>query len=185
MVSVVSSKYAQALFEISIEKNIIDRIYNEVLLIQKMFEENEDYIKILTNPKINKKEKMELITSLLKGKVSDDIIGLFSIVISKSKEKLINEILLKFMEKIDEHKGIKACTVISYSELSDVQRSKLIIKIEKLLDKKIRLIEVIDKSIIGGLYIEVDGKALDGTVKGQLEKLKKQFSLLEIKHKGV
>jgi len=181
MASVVSSKYAQALFEICVENENTDKIYNEVFEIQKLYEENKDYNSILTNPKINKQEKMELITSLLKGKVSDDILGLFSAIIAKNREKLINEILLKFLDLIDEHNGVKACTVVSSMGLSDVQRSKLIIRVEKLLDKRIKLIEKIDESIIGGLYIEVDGKALDGTVTGRLEKLRKQFSLLELK----
>ena len=57
--------------------------------------------------------------------------------------------------------------------LSEEQYNNLITKLEKKYNKKIILQQVIDSSILGGIYVRVNNEVMDGTVKLRLEELKK------------
>jgi len=62
--------------------------------------------------------------------------------------------------------------VVSASDLTEEQISALQTVLEKKTGKGVRLSVKIDPSLICGLYINVDGYAIDSTVKKQLRDMK-------------
>ena len=56
--------------------------------------------------------------------------------------------------------------------LSDEQKKALCAKLAKMCSKQIDARYVEDKSLIGGIRVEVDGKTLDGSIEKRLQKVK-------------
>ena len=77
------------------------------------------------------------------------------------------------MEKIDlERKNTLNGIVKTTVPLSKEEFEKLISTLEKKYNKNIILEQIIDESILGGIYVRVNNDVIDGTVKSKLEELK-------------
>ena len=60
--------------------------------------------------------------------------------------------------------------------LSGQQLERLRAKLEEISGKKIQLQPKVDPSVLGGLRVSLEGKLLDGTVKGRLDDLRRKVS---------
>ena len=72
--------------------------------------------------------------------------------------------------------SIADAVITSAVELTDDEKHRLERKLTDVTGKKIRASYVIDKSIIGGVSIAVDGKNYDGSVRKNLKNLKEVMS---------
>ena len=61
-------------------------------------------------------------------------------------------------------------------KLSGEQMSALQKKLEQLTGKQIRLTQITDASVLGGLRVELEGRQLDGTVKGRLSGISRKLN---------
>ena len=60
-------------------------------------------------------------------------------------------------------------------ELSEKQREQLVQKLEKKYNKKIVLNVKVDKEIIGGGILKIGNEVINGSIKNQIEEIKKNF----------
>ena len=71
--------------------------------------------------------------------------------------------------------GKGSITAIFAKELSEEQRELLIEKLEKKYGKKIVLNLEVDKEIIGGGILKIGNEVINGSIKNQIEEMKKNF----------
>ena len=76
-----------------------------------------------------------------------------------------------------EHEAVKDVLVVSATELSQAQTDKIAKAMEKRLGQKVRLTSQIDTSLIAGVIIQYDDVVIDGSSRGQLERLSQALSL--------
>ena len=107
------------------------------------------------------------------GNIDEELLSFLLILIEKDRILFLRE-KLNEMEKIDlERKNTYRGIVKTTEPLSEEQYNNLITKLEKKYNKKIILQQVIDSSILGGIYVRVNNEVMNGTVKLRLEELKK------------
>ena len=66
--------------------------------------------------------------------------------------------------------------VTTASPLNDAQRKQLIEKLRSMTGHSIHLKEKVDKAVIGGVLLEMDGKRYDNTLRHRLEGLQSILS---------
>ena len=66
--------------------------------------------------------------------------------------------------------------ITSARELGDAEKRALESQIEKVTGKKVRAQFGLDTSLLGGAVVRVGSTIYDGSVKGQLEKIKEAIS---------
>ena len=181
MAKLVSSTYGDALFELALEENILDSFYEEILASRQIFLDNEELLKLLNHPKIIKEEKITIMENVFKGRVSDEILGFFHIIVTKDRYNDIIAILDYFLHKVKEHKGIGTASVTSAVVLSDTQKAA----IEKRLLETTRYVSFeidyrVDPAILGGLVIRIEDRVVDSSLKTQIDKLKAQLSKIQL-----
>ena len=181
MAKLVSSTYGDALFELALEENRLDSFYEEILASRQIFLDNEELLKLLNHPKIIKEEKITIMENVFKGRVSDEILGFFHIIVTKDRYNDIIAILDYFLHKVKEHKGIGTASVTSAVVLSDTQKAA----IEKRLLETTRYVSFeidyrVDPAILGGLVIRIEDRVIDSSLKTQIDKLKAQLSKIQL-----
>lgn len=176
MAKQVSKTYGSALFEVAMEKNALDTILEEVLFVKQSFLENEDLSKLLLHPNIEKEEKIKVIENIYKGKISDEITGLMTMLISKGHLKDFVPVFDYVIQAIKEEKGIGIAYISSAVALSEEQKGKLE---QKLLDttkyQKIEGNYKVDKALIGGLVIRINDTVVDSSLQTQIANLSKSL----------
>lgn len=176
MAQLVVKRYATALFEISKEANALAQYEAEVKTIVEAIKQTPDFITLLEDAKVSKEEKISLIENIFGDKVSDAIVGLMVLMVRKSRETSILEVLEGFLDMVKKEAGIVKATVTSAIALSQTQLEQIQSKIEASTNSKVELETIIDESIIAGLIIKVADKVVDASIKGKMQTLKKQLS---------
>lgn len=174
MAKQVSKTYGSALFEVAMENDTLDTTLEEVLFVKQTFLENEDLGRLLLHPNVKNEEKIKIIESIYKGRVSDEITGLMTMLITKGHLKDFIPVFDYVIQAIKEEKGIGVAYISSAVELSGEQREKIE---QKLLEttkyQEIEGIYQVDQSLIGGLVIRIQDTIVDSSLKTQIAKLSK------------
>ena len=118
MAKLVSKTYGEALFEVAVEEGTIDSTLEEVQIVLDVIEVNEQYIKLLTHPKLPVEQKVSLVEQVFAGKASDTLTGFMVTIVEKGRFSEIEKILTYFIDKVREYKKIGVAYVISAVELS-------------------------------------------------------------------
>ena len=61
MAKLVSATYGDALFEVAMEQNAVDSLFEEAKAVWNALGDNHDLIEFLNHPKIDKNEKIKTI----------------------------------------------------------------------------------------------------------------------------
>lgn len=175
MAKLISKRYAVALFELAKETDKIDLFNSQVELIYNSIKDDKEFLTVLNHPRISGGEKFNLFQNIYKDNISEEILGLISIVVNKNRETEILEILETFLELVKDYKGITTAYVFSAIALNDEQLTKIKENLSKNLNKEIIIEASIKPELIGGLLINVDGKVIDNSIKRNLDDIKKSL----------
>lgn len=172
MAQLISIRYATALFELALEKNCIDKYSDEITLVRDAVIQDSDIIRILNHPQISSAEKLKILTSAFEGKVSADIMGLINIVFRKNRETELVDILNRYLDMAEKHKGIIYATVESAVPLKKTAVDDIRNKLSNKLNKQVIVETKVVPELIGGIRISVEGRVIDSTIKTKLSELK-------------
>lgn len=175
MDKLISRRYASALFELAQETGNIDLFDEQIKLIYEAIKDDSEFKAVLNHPQISGDEKLKLLIDVFKDKAVPDILGFFSVVFNKNREAEFIEILKVFIERVEAHRGITTAVLSSAEPLSEEQQSKIKEKLSKNLNKQVNIQTEVSPELIGGVRIRVDGHVIDGTIKKQLDDMKKQL----------
>lgn len=170
----VGHLYAEALFELSLEQNELEKVYNDLTECSKVFEDHPDFVTLLDSPVVMKDEKHSIINKVF-GEESGTVHDFICLVTDKNRIRYFGKIAEAFNALYDDHMGIKEMTVVTSVPLKADTREKLILKLEEKSGKKVKLKEEVDPSIIGGIVLKMGNTMIDDSVKGRLESIAKQL----------
>ena len=177
MAKQVDTTYGNALFELAVEENIVDSLYEEANQLITILKDNEELIKLLNHPQIEKSEKKNLIERIFGKRVSDEITGLMIMVVEKGHITSMIDIFEFFVKQVKKAKNIGVARVTSAISLSDSQKAA----IEKRLLQTTHYTSMeidykVDKSIIGGLVIRIEDRVVDSSIKTKLDNMSKALA---------
>ena len=168
----VVKEYSNAVFLLCEEENITDSVLDEIKDLQKIFDANPDYIKLMSAPNIKKEERAALLDSAFSGRINIYLLNFMKIMIERGYFGYIKECFSEFINLYNKKNNIEVITAVTPVALSETQRQKLIDSLSAKLNKKIELIEKIDDSLIGGVRLEMQGKLIDSSIKARLESVR-------------
>jgi F-type H+-transporting ATPase subunit delta len=178
----IASPYARALFDFSVEKNIMHQITADFQNLDVFLNESNELMDYLSNPIISKTAKMEILTKILKSQVNTETFKFLMILIERGRINVLRAVIATYLELVYETASIKTIEVATAYPFANLQKNTLIQKLKELTNaREIRLVITVDSSLIGGFLIKTDSKVIDFTIKNQLQKLAKHLdTVLEI-----
>ena len=181
MAKLISKTYGDALFELAVEKNKVDVLLEEIEQLQGILSENDEFSRLMNHPKIIKEEKIQVAKNVFEGRISDELLGFITIIISKDRYKDIDAILDYFIAEVKRYKGIGVATVTTAVPLKEEQCSKIE---QKLLDTtqytKMEMHYNLDESLIGGMVVRIGDRVVDSSIKTKLNELQKELLKVQL-----
>ena len=171
----ITIRYAAAFFDLAEEKGVVENAYKDMILLGNVCTSNRDFVRMLQNPVIHAEKKSKVITKLFGTTMNKMSLNFINLMIRKRRERYLPAISEAFTDLYKTSKGIKTAFVTSAVELADKEKDSVLEILRKLTDKKIDLVEEIDKSLIGGFVINLDDFQIDQSVSTKVKKLKKDF----------
>lgn len=173
-------RYAQAAFEIALEKNKLKRWHTDLQKVVKAVSDG-DFLAALESPKIKFEDKSRLLKKRL-GSIDPLVMNLLLLLISRSGIGMIAEIALEYRRLWDAHRGIQSGDITTAVRLDAKDKKQLAGRLGDLVGAKVEIKANVDPDILGGIVARVGDKLLDGSTRGKLLALKKELVSGEIKH---
>jgi F-type H+-transporting ATPase subunit delta len=166
-------RYAQAVFEIALEKKELERWQTDLRKVADAISDG-DFLAALESPKIKLQDKSRFLKKRL-GEIHPLAVNLVLLLISRSSVGIFNEIAAAYKNLLDEHRGIKAADVITAVPIDDQEKKKLATGLGDLVAAKVEITSQVAPDILGGVVVRVGGKLLDGSTRSRLSALKKEL----------
>ena len=167
----VGRRYGKALFELAIDSNQAEEIYQDLVSLRQIYEQVPGLGNMLSDVRLEPHEKREIMDKLVSG--YDGIVKNFLEVVYEYNRM---DDLLFMIEEYEEHQGLLLGSVTTAVPLSDEQRIQLEKNVAKTMDyQSVELKQIVDSSIIGGAIVEANHRVIDGSIRTQLEKMRNQL----------
>lgn len=181
MAKLVSKTYGEALFEIAMEGGRTDSLLEEADGIRAVLADNPELDQMMKHPGIPKQDKLEMLESVFRGRISGEMLGFLEIVIQKERYGQLQDIFQYFTDKVKEVKRIGTATVITAVELTPQQKEQ--VKRRLLETTDYRTMEVryqVNPELIGGMIIRIKDRVVDSSIRARLNDLTKQLLQIQL-----
>lgn len=166
-----TKEYATALFDLSLEKNNIEAIKEELIIVSAAFLGSKQFEKLLSHPQLSKENKKDIVNDVFIG-LNTTLLHFLYVIIENDRIfdiKFINKEFSKLYNEYKEVINVEARTTIPLTENQiEVLKNKLSVKYRH----KIKIDNIIDNSIGGGMLLKMNHETIDYTIKNQLHNLK-------------
>jgi F-type H+-transporting ATPase subunit delta len=98
------------------------------------------------------------------------------VVIDHRRIELLDQIRAAFEALLDERLGVVRADVFSAGELADAEQKSIAAQLTRLSGKRVRAGFAIDGKLIGGVTAKIGSTIYDGSVRGQLEALRRKMT---------
>lgn len=181
MAKLVSKVYGEALFELALEKQSIDTLFEEAAGVREVLAQNEGLARLLNHPKISREEKSDIVGKVFQGRVSDDMVGFLALLVEKGRAGELDAVLGYFLLKVKEHKKIGIVSVVSAMELDGGQKKQLEAKLLDTTDYvTLEIHYEVDAALIGGLVIRIGDRVVDSSIRTKLVQMEKELQKIQI-----
>lgn len=176
-----SNYYAQAVFNVARAENMVDQVEDELRQLKDEITNNLELKKNLTDPSIENYEKIKVMLEILGDDGSKAIKSFAAMMVILDAIDSFEQTYKDFVELANQLKRQVSIEVISVIELD----KEILNEIKENVDKKtgldVRIKNVLDKDIIGGIVIKIGDKVIDLSIKDKLEDLKNKLKALDLR----
>ncbi|MBX7160519.1 MAG: ATP synthase F1 subunit delta [Acidimicrobiia bacterium] len=164
--------YAQAMLDVADAEGVLADVEDELFAFRGVLEANPDLVQGLSDVGIPAERRQQLVEELLGGRALPQTVQLVSFVVGGGRGRVLQDVIIEFLELAASRKSSAVAEVRSASQLSDDQKSKLAAALEKATGKKVQIRVQVDPSVIGGVLVKVGDQIVDGTVRTQLNRFR-------------
>ncbi len=172
--SAIASRYARALADVVSDRKLnAEAVTAGLDATAQVFDESQELRTLFDNPAVPAEQKLKLVDALASRlNISHEVRNFLAILIEKGRIGAIDDIAQQFKTEINERLGFAEAEVVSARELGSDERAQLEQQVAAVTGKKVRARYRKDASLLGGVMIRVGSTVYDGSVRGQLERMK-------------
>ena len=170
----IARPYAKAVFDFAIEQRSIDKStvkkWEEMLGFLAEVVENDTMKDFLTSS-FSAEKLANTVISICGEQVDQYGQNLIRLMAENKRLTVLPIVFKEFQHYVEEYNAIAEVQVTSAQPLSIAQQEKVAAAMEKKLARKIKLNCNVDTSLIAGVIIRTDDFVIDGSSRGQLNRL--------------
>ena len=178
MASVVGI-YARAFADVVMKtSNQLDpaRALQELHSIEALLNESDPLRRVLENPSIPGDRKRAVLDAITKRLgITRQVRNFIAVLTDHRRLPLFSDILKQLEQELNDRQGFAEAQVSTARSLSDAEKKMLEAEITKLTGKKVRARYEQDASLLGGAIVQVGSTIYDGSVEGQLNRIREQL----------
>ncbi|NLY70110.1 MAG: F0F1 ATP synthase subunit alpha [Clostridiales bacterium] len=171
----------KALLRVAQEANKTDQILMEAEQIVETFDREGVFYRFFCSPSVSNEEKKSVLRQIYEGHIEPELFNFLMTLIDRNSENLFKEVVRNYRILLDESQGVSTGIVYSVVPLSEERLEALKKRLEVHLTKKVKLLNRIDNTLIGGIRIFIDGQLIDASIKKRLEDLTEKLKTADDK----
>jgi len=166
--------FADAVFSGRVEP---DKTLQEVKAITELVTASKDLREVWETPSIDAEQKRAVLDAIVARQGTSRMVRNFiAVLIDHRRVSLLAPIVKQFEQELNQRMGFTEAEITSAHELNQADRGTIEARVEKVTGKKVRARYSLDESLLGGAVVKVGSTIYDGSVKGQLERMRQALS---------
>ena len=172
------SRYARAFAEVVFARRLdTNKAIASLESMEQILASSHELRTLLQNPSVPGDQKLRLLDALTKRiGATQEMRNFLAILVDHHRLGGFSEIVKEVKEQLNERLGIADAEVISARELGAEEKRMLETQIAKTTGKTVRAHYLQDPAVMGGAIVRVGSTIYDGSVRGQLQKLREQLA---------
>ena len=172
-----ATRYARALFDVALKEKVnLDEIEAQVAAFVELFKQHPLLEKVLLNPAVPTPRKSAAVSELLKHMTVTPVVGkLFMLLAERDRLMLLPELLEAYRLRLMDHQHVVRAEVTTATALSAERAGTIEQGLAKATGRRVLLSTLVDPAIIGGLVTRIGGTVYDGSLTGQLARMKEKL----------
>ncbi len=171
----VARRYAAALFEQAGKAGTVEAAAGELALAAETVASSDRLRALLAQPLVTQEQKTRALENAFGDRASQATMAFLHLLVHKRRINLLPEVQAAFAQMVLDYRNIAHATATSAVPLTPEQVAALEKSLEARTGKDIELETEVDPSLIGGVLVRIGDTVLDGTVRGNLERLREQL----------
>jgi F-type H+-transporting ATPase subunit delta len=180
MALAAASRYARALADLALApaRGLDPEIVaGELAVFEQALAGSTGLHNVLLSPAVTPARKRAVVARLASGAgLSRLVTNFLFVLIDHRRTAMLPEIRRAFRSIIDERMGAVEAEVAAARELTDEQRGQVALQLGRLTGKKVRCRFAVAEALIGGMTARIGSTIYDGSVRGQLEALRRRLT---------
>jgi F-type H+-transporting ATPase subunit delta len=174
----VANTYARAFADVVLSSHLdADRSIAELRTIAQLLDESSDLRRVWENPAVPAEQKRRVLDVIAeRDGISKQVRNLVAVLIDHRRIHFLEPIVAQLEKELDARLGFAEADITSARPLGDAEKREFEAQVGKLTGKKVRARYGQDGSLLGGAVVRVGSTIYDGSVKGQLERLREAIS---------
>lgn len=174
----VTTTYARAFADVVFDKHLDPaKTLLEAQSLAQLAASNLELREVWEAPSIPADQKRALLDAIVaRAGFSRPVRNFVAVVMDHRRIKFLDPIVKEFEQELNRRMGFVEAHVTSARELGQPERSALEAQVAKLTGHKVRARYEQDGSLLGGAIVKVGSTIYDGSVKGQLERIREAIS---------
>jgi len=171
-----AGRYSLALYELAIEANMLNEIENHSASIINLIVSSKDFRSLIKDPTNTKEDQFNALKKISEQyKLNELLTKFLSFLVSKRRLFYVDKILNSFVETCSIKKGELKAELTSAKDLTENEVNNIKEELTKNFSSKIRLNYKYDKSLIGGLIVQVGSTMVDTSIKNKLQQIENRM----------
>ena len=179
----IGNRYARALvdviFDLRAESKAPDpdKVRGELELLVGLVTQSKELREVWESPALSSEQKRSVLDAITtRTRVSRTVRNFMAVLIDHGRIPLLTEIVRQFGQELDRRLNLAEAEITTARDLRDNEKRLLESQIENLTGKKVRARYQRDTTILGGAVIKLGSTIYDGSILGQLDKIREQLS---------
>jgi F-type H+-transporting ATPase subunit delta len=174
----VGNRYARAFADVIMERKLDPAgTVREVQSVVALLSASLELRRVWENPAIPSDQKRNLLDAIVaRTGLTKPVRNFLAVLIDHHRIDQFANIAQLLETELNDRLGFVEAEVSSARELSDLERQELELQVSKLTGKRVRAKYRVNLRLLGGAVVKVGSTIYDGSVLGQLEKMREQLS---------
>lgn len=169
----VGARYAQALFDLSIEMGALDAVEADLVALGALRTQSADLRILLTSPKFSAEDKAKGLAAIADqagfNATTRKFLGLLA---ANGRAGALGDIIGAFRRLAAARRGTVSAQVVTAVAMSADQAKTLAAALRTALGKDPIIETIVDPAILGGVKVRVGSRLYDASLKSKLDSLK-------------
>jgi F-type H+-transporting ATPase subunit delta len=168
----IASRYATAIFELAKEDGALDAVESDVGALSAALRDSDDFRRLIHSPIYSRDQQEKAMAALGERMgLSDILTRTLRLMATKRRLFVLPQLVSELRERIAREKGVVTAEVVSASDLSDEQRTRLAEALRQAAGRDVSLDISVDERLIGGLRVKLGSKMIDTSIRSKLSAL--------------
>lgn len=172
-------RYARALFDVVVKEKRGDpaRVEQELAAFADLVRDHEALARVIGNPAVPTPRKRAIVQAIVeRAKLSAPVSKLLVLLAERDRLAILPDLVEAYRSRLLDHQRVVRAEVTTAVPLPDDRRAALERGLAQATGRTVMLNARVDPTIIGGAVTRVGSVVYDGSVAGQLERLREKLS---------